>query len=148
MKLFELITLLLITCIFIGLKEVQATSVLKIGQEQPVPKPIRKIVQEISKANVFVLHEPEQPSPLVRDLEKNYFLLSRLATSSELENLIRTHKNAVVRMYAFKALTTQVYNISAEIMAIVNNDATTINCINRDVTEKAQIKNLVQNFLN
>ena len=116
--------------------------------EQPVPKPIRKIVKAIAKANVFVLHQPEQATPLVTDLEKNYFLLSKLATSDELEDLIGTHKNAVVRMYAFKALTTQLYEIPASIMNIINNDTATIECINRDKTEKVQVKNLVQNFLN
>lgn len=116
--------------------------------ERETPNPIKKIVKAIAKANVFVLHQPEQPSPLVTELEKNYLLLSRLATSDELEDLIRTNKNAVVRMYAFKALTTQLQDIPAEIMTIVNNDTTTIDCISRDKTEKAEIKSLVQNFLN
>lgn len=116
--------------------------------EQPVPKPIRKIVKAIAKANVFVLHQPEQASPLVIDLEKNYFLLSKLATSDELEDLIRTHKNAVVRMYAFKALTTQVFDIPASIMNRINNDTATIECVNRDKTENTQLNVLAQNFLN
>lgn len=148
MKLFKLVPLLLITCFFIGINEIQASSVLKNNQEQPVPKPIRKIVKEIEKANVFVLHQPEQVSPLLTKLEESYFLLSKLATSVELENLIETHKNAVVRMYAFKALATQVYDIPPNIMMIVNNDTSTIDCISRDKTLKAPIKTLVQNFLN
>ena len=140
--------LLLVIFFLFSVKDVQAIPVTEYISEQQAPNPIKKIVKAIAKANVFVLHEPEHPSPLVTDLGKNYLLLSRLATSSELESLIRMHKNAVVRMYAFKALTTQVYDIPAEIMAIVNQDTTTIDCISRDVTEKTQINTLVQNFLN
>lgn len=116
--------------------------------EQPVPKPIRKIVKDMAKANVFVLHEPAQASPLVTRQEKNYFLLSKLATSNELEDLIRTHKNGVVRMYAFKALTIQLQDIPASIMTIIHNDTATIECINVDKTENVEVKNLAQNFLN
>ena len=112
------------------------------------PNPIKKIIKAIEKANIFVLATPAQPSPLVTEQEKNYVLLSRLATSDELEDLILTHKNGVVRMYAFKALTTQMHNIPENIMNVVNNDTTLIDCINKEKIEKAEIRMLVQNFLN
>jgi hypothetical protein len=129
----------------------------QIGQSAPpqgsisdftTPNPIKKIVKAIAKANVFVLAPPAQPLPLVTEQEKNYLLLSRLATSNELEDLIMNHKNAVVRMYAFKALTTQMHHISENIMQVINNDTTLIDCINREKIEKTQIKILAQNFLN
>ena len=129
----------------------------QIGQSSPAqgsipdftaPNPIKKIVKAIAKTNVFVLTLPAQPSPLVTEQEKNYLLLSRLATSNELEDLIMTHKNAVVRMYAFKALTTQMHHIPENIMQVINNDTTLIDCINREKNEKAEIKILAQNFLN
>lgn len=148
MKSPKFLSLLLITCLLFGVKDIQAMPTPVNMSEQPVPKPIRKIVKAIAKANVFVLQIPEQSSPMVTELEKNYFLLSKLATSNELEELIRTHKNAVVRMYAFKALTTQVHDIPASIMNSINNDAATIECINRDKTENVELKNLAQNFLN
>ena len=112
------------------------------------PNPIKKIIKAIEKANIFVLETPAQPSPLVIEQEKNYLLLSRLATSDELEDLILTHKNAVVRMYAFKSLTIQMNNISENIMNVINNDTTLIDCINKEKSEMAEIKILAQNFLN
>ena len=148
MKSYKFLSLLLITCLILGVRDVQAIPGRGNTLEQPVPKPIRKIVKAIEKANVFVLNKPEQASPLVSGLEENYFLLSKLATSNELEDLIRTHKNAVVRIYAFKALTTQVRDVTAEIMALVNNDTASIECFNRDKMEKVELKKLVQNFLN
>lgn len=140
--------LLLISFFLFSVIEGKALSFPTHISEEQAPNPIKKIVKAIEKANIFVLHQPEQPSQLVTELEKNYLLLSRLATSDELEDLIRTHKNAVVRMFAFKALTTQLHDIPAVIMTIVNNDTTTIDCIISDKTEKVQIKSLIQNFLN
>lgn len=148
MKLSKFLSILLITCLLLGVKDVQAMPRQGNTLEQPVPKPIRKIVKAIAKGNVFVLHEPEQASPLVTKLGENYFLLSKLATSYELEDLIRTHKNPVVRMYAFKALTTQVRDIPETIMNIINNDTASIKCINREKTDNVELKDLVQNFLN
>ena len=148
MKSSKLISLLLVTCVLFFVNDVQAISTPGNTQEQIVPKPIRKIVKALAKANLFVLNKSEQPSLLVTEQEKNYLLLSRLATSNELEDLIRTHKNAVVRMYAFKALTTQVHDIPASTMTIINNDTTTIECINRDKTERVELKKVAQNFLN
>ncbi len=148
MKSFKLLLLLFIACLLPGVKNVQATASLVNTLEQPVPKPIRKIVDALSKANVFVLNEPDSTTAFVKELEQNYFLLSKLATSNELENLIRTHKNAVVRIYAFKALTTQVHDISATIMAVINNDTSSVECIKGDKRENIEVKNLAQNFLN
>ena len=148
MKLSKLFRLLLITVLLLAMNDVRAKPAPANSYEQPIPKPIRKIVKAIEKANVFVLQKPEQTSPLLRDLEENYFLLSKLATSDELEGLIRTHKNAVVRLYAFKALTTQVHNIPGVTMDIINNERATIACIKGDKTENVELRILAQNFLN
>ena len=148
MKLSNLFPLVLITCTFLSVNDVQSLPAPDDIYEQPVPKAIRKIVKEISKANVFVLHPPEKVTPLINGVEENYFLLSKLATTEELIDLIGTHKNAVVRLYAFKALTTQLHNIPSSVMDIINNDTATITCINRDKNEKVELKILAQNFLN
>ena len=148
MKLSKVIFLLIMTCFVINTINAKGFSSTESLKEQPVPKPIRKIVKEIAKANTFVLRDPAQASPLTNSLQENYLVLSKLATSGELENLIKTHKNAVVRLYAFKALTTQVHDIPDSIMSIINNDTSIIDSINRDKKEKKELKVLVQNFLN
>ena len=148
MKLSKIFPLLLIIVVLLNMNDVMAKPAPANIYDQPIPKPIRKIVKEIEKANVFLLQKPEQTSPLLTDLEENYFLLSKLATSNELEDLIRTHKNAVVRLYAFKALTTQVHNIPGITMDIIHNDKATIACIKGDKTENVELRILAQNFLN
>ena len=149
MKMSRLFPVILITFLLLAMNDVGAKPApANSYYEQPIPKPIRKIIKAIEKANVFVLQKPEQTSPLITDLEENYFLLSKLATSDELEGLIRTHKNAVVRLYAFKALTTQVHNIPGVTMDIINNDRAIIACIKGDKTENVELRILAQNFLN
>lgn len=148
MKSNRILQLLLITCFLIVGQIGQSAPGSGITPEILAPNPIKKIVKAIEKANVFVLATPAQPSPLVTEQEKNYVLLSRLATSDELEDLILTHKSGVVRMYAFQALTTQLHDIPENIMNVVNNDTTIIDCINKKKTEMFEIKILAQNFLN
>ncbi len=148
MKSKRILQLLFITCfMFVG-QIVQSASKMGNKIELKAPDQIKKIVKAIAKANIFILATPVHPSKLVIEQEKNYLLLSRLATSEELEVLILTNKNAVVRMYAFQALTTQLHHIPENIMNMINNDTTQIDCINKDKSEKAEIKTLAQNFLN
>lgn len=148
MKSNKIFSLLFLSCFLLVSQIGQSAPWHGTNSEIPAPDPIKKIVKAIAKTNIFVLATPAQPSPLVIAQENNYVLLSRLATSYELEDLILTHKNAVVRMYAFKALMTQLHEIPEKIMTVINNDTTSIDCVNKEKTEKAKIKNLVQNFLN
>ncbi|MEO6681769.1 MAG: hypothetical protein ABIN48_03000 [Ginsengibacter sp.] len=119
-----------------------------ISADKNAPKPIRKIVKAIAKANIFVLKDPAQASTLVEEQEENYSQLLQLATTSELEDLILTHKNAAVRIYAFKALTTHLHHIPENIMYVVNADTTLVESVNHENTEKIELKQLVQHFLN
>lgn len=116
--------------------------------EQAASNPIKKIVKALAKENIFILNVPEQSTPLVVAQLKNYTQLERLATSDELEDLILHHKNAVVRLYAFKVLTNQMRDLPENIMLIINNDKSEVEYINRDKKEKAFLKVLAQNFLN
>ena len=148
MKSNKIFSSLLLMCFLLVGQIGQSATGPGITTELHAPDPIKKIVKAIAKANIYVLSAPTQPSPLVTEQEKNYLLLSRLATSNELEELILTHKNAVVKMYAFQALTTQLHHIPENIMKVINNDMTLIDCINKEKNEKIEIKILAQNFLN
>ena len=116
--------------------------------EQVAPNPIKKIVKALAKGNIFILNVPEQTTPFVTAQEQNYTQLERLATSDELEDLILHHKNAVVRLYAFKALTKQMHNLPENIMLVINNDNNEVEYIDRNKKEKALLRVLAQNFLN
>lgn len=148
MKSNRILQLLLMTCFLIVGQVAQSSPGIENTPEIHAPNPIKKIVKAIAKADIFVLATPAQPSSLVTEQEKNYLLLSRLATSNELEVLVLMHKNAVVRMYAFQALTTQLNHIPENIMNVINNDTDLIECINKEKSKKVEIKILAQNFLN
>ena len=143
-RMFALVTCLLLTSL--ACPPMQASTITNI--ESIAPSPIKKIVRTLAKGNIFILHMPVQPSPIVAVQQENYTQLEQIATSAELETLILQNKNAVVRLYAFKALAKQMENIGENIMQVINKDSSEIAYFNRDKKEKARLNILAQNFLN
>lgn len=101
----------------------------------------------MARADVFILSPPESKDQKMQNLLEDERLLTALATSQELENLLRKDKSAVVRLYAFKALTIQLHDIPIEIMHIVKADEATARVIDGEKTETMPVKQVIPNFL-
>lgn len=111
------------------------------------PSPIHKIVQRIAMANIFILQARNKENKEEQTQIQNDTHLTALATSSELEELIRTHKNAVVRAYAFKALAKQMHHIPEPIMQIVSKDKATLRVITERGEKEMTVNQVITNFL-
>ena len=108
--------------------------------------PVKKIVKTIAKSNVYDLSainitHPNSPKNL------RYEELLNIATAEKLTELATKNKNAVVRLYAYKALINKVKNIPKEIVDQFNNDATIINTINGDTAGKAPLNSIAKGLL-
>jgi len=109
--------------------------------------PLRKIVRRIAKANVYVVTPSNGSNKAVSGQELNYRELLATASLEELSGLAADDKNAVVRLYAFKALMETVKDAPRNIFEKFMNDTTPVKVINGGRSEMKPLNSISNGFL-
>lgn len=109
--------------------------------------PLKKIVRRIAKANVYVVVPLNSNDKSVSDQELNYQDLLKAASPEELSGLAAGDKNAVVRLYAFKALMETVKDAPKNIFEQFMNDTTPVKVINGSRSEMKPLNSISNGFL-
>lgn len=108
---------------------------------------INKILKEIAAFNVFeasnTVGDTGKPSPQWDRYKK----LAAIATPFDLLQIANTNSNAVVRLYAFKALAERMDNLPAEIAEKFKNDDTIVLYQTGDIVQKFSVKYIANGFL-
>lgn len=115
--------------------------------EQKLSKDIKKIIAEMSATNVFeataTVGYAGVPSPQLA----RYNTLLKKCTPYQLLQIANTDTNAVVRLYAFKALNARMDSIPAEIAMQFKNDSTIILYQTGDIVKEQMVKSVANGFL-
>ena len=109
--------------------------------------PLKKIVKRIAKANLYDATPTTENNNVVSKQETNYKDLLNTATPEQLTGLATNNKNAVVRLYAFRALMEKVKSTSDDVYNQFTNDNTIIKVINGTTTEKKPMNSISNGFL-
>lgn len=109
--------------------------------------PLKKIVRRIAKANVYVVISSHSNDKVVSDQELNYQDLLKAASPEELSGLAAGDKNAVVRLYAFKALMETVKDAPKNIFEQFMNDTTPVKVVNGSRSEMKPLNSISNGFL-
>lgn len=109
--------------------------------------PIKKIVKEIAKSNVYETANTDANSQTSSLQNARYQQLLKTATTQQLINLARENKNAIVRLYAFRALVNNLKEVPVEIVEKFRNDATLIEVKHGDAIEKKPLHTIASGFL-
>jgi ribosomal protein S17E len=135
--------ILLIFCCASNLSAIASTSILfkTSGQE-----PIKKIVKEIAKSNVYVYADGVPESGKIPDQEIRYRELLKIAGADDLIGLAKD-KNAVVRLYAYKAIVRQFSKIPTDLFEQFSNDKTIVTTLRGKVEEKTTINKIAGSLL-
>jgi hypothetical protein len=109
--------------------------------------PVKKIVKAIAKSNVYDLSATNNSAHSNSPQNLRYEKLLNTATTEKLTELATKNKNAVVRLYAYKALINKIKNIPKEMVDLFNNDTTVINTINGNTASQAPLNSIARGFL-
>jgi hypothetical protein len=109
--------------------------------------PVKKIVKAIAKSNVYDLSTTNNIASPNSPQNLRYEQLLNIATAEKLTELATKNKNAVVRLYAYKALINKVKSIPNEMVDQFNNDTTIINTINGSTVGQAPLNSIAKGFL-
>jgi hypothetical protein len=109
--------------------------------------PLKKIVKEIAKANVYDATPFMNIAKTVSGQEALYKELLNTATPDELTELATKNKNAVVRLYAFRALMEKVKTAPAILFMQFKNDTTPVKVVNGKSTEMKPMNTISNGFL-
>lgn len=109
--------------------------------------PVKKIVKAIAKSNVYDLSATNNSAQSNSPQNLRYEKLLNTATTEKLTELATKNKNAVVRLYAYKALINKIKTIPKEMVDQFNNDTTVINTINGNTAGQAALNSIARGFL-
>lgn len=110
-----------------------------------VADPVKKIAREMAKANVY---EAEKIENSAAESPQNfrYTQLLEKASAQQLTELAK-NKNAVVRLYAFKAMVNTMKEVPADIVQSFRNDDTIIEVKSGNSVEKKPVHSIAEGFL-
>lgn len=114
----------------------------KTGQE-----PIKKIVKEMAKYNVYVFADGIDESGKFPDQESRYRELVKIAGADDLIALASKDKNPVVRLYAYKAIVRQFSKIPADLFEQFSNDKSMVKTLRGKVEEKTTVDKIAGTLL-
>lgn len=109
--------------------------------------PLKKIIRKLTKANVFDATPLRVKNTEVSEQESLYKALRNIATPDQLTELAGNNKNAVVRLYAFRALMEKVKDAPANLLGQFMNDTTPIKVINGTSSEMKPMNSISNGFL-
>jgi hypothetical protein len=109
--------------------------------------PIKKIVREIAKSNVYEISTTVGYSGTPSQQAIRYQQLLKSATIAQLTELATTHKNAIVRLYAFCALVNKSRDVPQTVINQFRNDKTIIAVLNGDIAENTPMNIMAERCL-
>ncbi len=109
--------------------------------------PVKKIVREIAKSNVYEMPATPGYSGTPSQQSIRYRELVKSASIDQLTELATKNKNAVVRLYAFNALVSKLKDVPQEIIDQFRNDKTIIIVLNGDVANKTPLNIVAERCL-
>jgi hypothetical protein len=109
--------------------------------------PVKKIVKAMTKSNVYDVTPAPENSDVVSQQNLLYEDLLKMAAPERLTKLATQNKNAIVRLYAYKALIHKIKNIPKEMVDQFRNDTTLINTINGNKTSKVPLNSIANGLL-
>lgn len=107
--------------------------------------PVKKIVKRIAKENIYVVTPIN--SKIVSSQEQNYVDLLKIASIEELTQLAAEDKNAIVRLYAFRALMESIKDVPKDIFKQFLNDTTPVKVIEGTRTDTKPLNSIANGFL-
>lgn len=109
--------------------------------------PVKKIVREIAKSNVYEISASVGYSGTPSKQNIRYLELVKSASIDQLTQLATKNKNAVVRLYAFKALVNKLKDVPQQIIDQFRNDKTVIIVLKGDIPNKTQLNIIAEGCL-
>lgn len=140
--------ILIVSCCHIAIASPNTVTGNKVFSAKPANKnPLKEIVKKIAKANVYDVTPVASNHKIVSEQENNYRDLLNTATPEQLTELATDNKNAVVRLYAFRALMEKVKTAPVNVYNQFKNDTTTIKVINGKTIERKPLNTISNGFL-
>ncbi|MCO6497651.1 MAG: hypothetical protein J5I50_08315 [Chitinophagaceae bacterium] len=102
---------------------------------------LKKLWKQISKENTFPVEE------VVLQKDNRIPVIKQQATAFDLLKTVMEHQNAVVRLYAFAALSDQMDNLPAEIIKKVREDTSPVNVIRNGELKTRPFNEVANGFL-
>ncbi len=109
--------------------------------------PLKKIIKQLAKANVFDATPLRVNSKVVSEQEAHYKELLSIASPDQLTELATNNKNPIVRLYAFRALMEKVKDAPGNVLQQFMNDTTPIRIINGNSSEMKPMNTISNGFL-
>ncbi|MDQ2720038.1 MAG: hypothetical protein M3Z26_09820 [Bacteroidota bacterium] len=108
--------------------------------------PVRKIAKEIAKSNVYEYPAASGISVAVGEQNIHYDELLKIATTEDLSKLAK-HKNAVVRLYAYRAIVQKSKEIPKDIFEQFSNDTSIVNTLRGNISGTTSVNKIAESFL-
>lgn len=109
--------------------------------------PLKKIIKKIAKANVYDASPFRSNNNVVSEQESLYKDLLNTASPEELIDLATNHKNAVVRLYAFRALMEKEKKAPINVYDQFANDTSPIKVIIGESSQMEPLNSISNGFL-
>ena len=109
--------------------------------------PLKKLIKQLAKDNVFDATPFRVNNKVVSEQESLYKELLSNATPDQLTELATNNKNAIVRLYAFRALMEKVKDAPGKVLQQFMNDTTPIRVINGSSSEMKPLNFISNGFL-
>ncbi|MEO5649177.1 MAG: hypothetical protein ABIR03_04540 [Ginsengibacter sp.] len=120
----------------------------KISLTKPTsPDPVKKIVKAIAKANVYELRAVNNIAKPATQQSLRFQDLLKVATVENLTKLATKNKNAVVRLYAYKALINKLKDIPIDVVHQFNNDTTLVHTLEGDTAGQVPLNSIAKGLL-
>ena len=103
--------------------------------------PVKRIVREIAKSNVFEL-------PASHTLQNaRYLQLSETASVDELIKIATKNKNAVVRLYAYQAIVQKLTEVPPDIFEQFDHDTSIVATLRGNIPGRSTVNKIAASFL-
>lgn len=109
--------------------------------------PVKRIVKEIAKSNIY---DYITTAGIAGTLSKQNILFDELLKTADNEDLIKLatkNKNAVVRLYAYRAIVQKFKEVPKDILDQFNNDTSPVNTMRGGITDKKPVNVIAASFL-
>ncbi len=113
----------------------------------PASDPVKKIVKEIEKANIYEYTATVGFAGTASQQNIHYEELLKTASTDELIKLATKNKNAVVRLYAYRAIVQKFKEVPKDILNQFNNDTSVVNTLRGCIAEKTTVKVIAESLL-
>ncbi|MEP7079894.1 MAG: hypothetical protein ABI784_04155 [Ginsengibacter sp.] len=123
------------------------TSLQTLSLASPNADPIKKVVKEIAKANIYEYTTIYKKDGVLTEQMIQYKILQQLASPERLISIIKKEKNAVVRLYAYMALVSSLKSVPPDILERMNNDQTEVRTSHENISGSETVATIAKTFL-